>query len=294
MTLEQLRIFAAVARAQHLTRAARDLNLTPSAVSSAIRVLEERYGVALFDRVGRGIELTEAGRIVQAEAEAVLARAGAAEMIMTELGGLRRGFLRLQASQTIASYWLPRHLLEFHRLHPDVELDLAVGNTATVSAAVKAGSTEIGLVEGEIDDPVLSTRPVATDRLIVVVAPDHPWTGRSRLTVNDATKTTWIMRESGSGTRSVFEARLRASGIDPAALTVGLVLPSNEAVRTAVELGSGAAVVSRLVVEAHLAAHRLVEVRFPLLERTFQLVRHRERHSTKASLAFERVISGQI
>ena len=112
MTLEQLRIFVAVADRQHVTRAAEMLNIAQSAASAAIATLEGRHGAKLFHRVGRGIELTEAGALFLIEARAVLARAAAAELVLSELGGLKRGTLLVQASQTTASYWLPRHLVD--------------------------------------------------------------------------------------------------------------------------------------------------------------------------------------
>src|SRR5690242_17384260 len=102
MTLEQLRIFVAVAERQHVTRAAEALNIAQSAASAAVVAIEAGYGVRLFDRVGRGIELTEAGRRFLVEAQAVLARAAAAELTLAELGGLVRGSLSVHASQTIA------------------------------------------------------------------------------------------------------------------------------------------------------------------------------------------------
>jgi len=113
MTLEQLRIFVAVAEREHVTRAARDLNLTQSAKSSAIAVLESHYQTKLFDRVGRGIVLTTAGRAFLAEAKAVLARAEAAKHVLADLAGLRRGTIHLAASQTVGNYWLPRYLERF-------------------------------------------------------------------------------------------------------------------------------------------------------------------------------------
>ena len=105
MTLEQLRVFIAVADRQHITRAAAALNLAQSAVSAAIASLEAQHDTRLFHRVGRGIELTEAGSLFLAEARIVLARAEAAELVLAELGGLKRGTLAVQASQTIASYF---------------------------------------------------------------------------------------------------------------------------------------------------------------------------------------------
>ena len=103
MTLEQLRVFVAVAERQHVTRAAKALNLAQSAASAAIATLEARHGAKLFHLVGRGIELTEAGLLFLVEARAVLARAVSAELVLSELGGLKRSTLAMQASKTIAS-----------------------------------------------------------------------------------------------------------------------------------------------------------------------------------------------
>src|ERR1700676_5233228 len=135
MTLEQLRVFVAVAERQHVTRAAEALNLAQSAVSSAIAGLEARHKVKLFNRIGRGIELTEAGTLFLVEARAVLARAEAAESALSELGGLKRGTLVVQASQTIASFWLPRHLVAFRRAHAGLVMRLEIGNPAQVAGA---------------------------------------------------------------------------------------------------------------------------------------------------------------
>jgi DNA-binding transcriptional LysR family regulator len=199
MTLEQLRVFVAVAERQHVTRAAEAPNLTQSAVSSAIAGLESRHGARLFNRVGRGIELTQAGSLFLVEARAVLARAQAAELVLSELGGLKRGTLAVQASQTIASFWLPRHLVAFRRAHPQIDVRLSIGNTARVAAAIGAGASELGFVEGEITDAALVSRPIARDEMIVVVGADHPWIGRNEVTAEELIETEWVLREQGSG-----------------------------------------------------------------------------------------------
>src|SRR5258708_25719240 len=159
MTLEQLRIFVAVAERQHVTQAARALNLAQSAVSHAITALEARHDSTLFDRVGRRIGLTEAGRVFLAEAGAVLARAEAAELALSELGSLKRGTLSVQASQTIASYWLPRHLVAFRRTYPQIQIRLAIGNTAQVAAAVESGTAELTFVEGAAEKGHFTSTP---------------------------------------------------------------------------------------------------------------------------------------
>jgi DNA-binding transcriptional LysR family regulator len=282
MTLEQLRVFVAVAERQHVTRAAEALHLAQSAVSAAIATLESRHDAKLFHRVGRGIELTEAGALFLLEARAVLARADAAELVLSELGGLKRGTLRLHASQTVASYWLPRHLVAFRRAHPAIDIRLSVGNTAQVAAAVHEGIAELGFVEGTVDGPTLASQRVARDQLIIVVGPEHSWADRKDLRPRDLVASEWVLREPGSGTRSMFEQALEGFDVKPASLRVALELPTNEAVRAAVEAGMGAAAVSAAVAAPSLEAGLLHHVPFALPEREFRVLRHTERYRSAA------------
>ncbi|WP_198120857.1 LysR family transcriptional regulator [Massilia rhizosphaerae] len=290
MTLDQLRIFVAVAERQHLTQAADILALTPSAVSASIRALEERYGTLLFDRVGRRIEVNAAGRIFLDEARATLARAAGAERVLVELAGLARGALALQASQTIASYWLPPLLVRFRATHPQIDVRLDVGNTQSVADAVREGQADLGLVEGGVDDAALVVDSVGQDRMAIVVAPGHPWTRKRRLAAADLQAARWIMREPGSGTRSALEEMLVEQGADLDALQVVLTLPSNEAVRAAVMSGSDVAGLSELVAAPYIAAGLLAKVGADLPPRDFFLLRHRERYRSRASQAFEQLV----
>ncbi len=293
MTLEQMRIFVAVAERQHMTRASEALHLTQSAVSAAVAALESRYGAPLFNRVGRGIELTGAGTRFLEEARAVLARAEAAELVLCELGGLQRGTLRLHASQTIASYWLPRHLVGFHKSHPGIDLRLGVGNTAQVAEAVRGGLAELGFVEGVIDDTALATAEVARDQLVVVVGADHPARGGDSFPLDRLADLEWVLREPGSGTRSAFEAAVVAAGIQLRRLRVVMELPTNEAVRGAVEAGLGAAAISASVAAAGLEAGLLYQVKAALPERAFHVVRHPGRHQTAAAGALLRLMTSR-
>ena len=171
MTLEQLRIFVAVAERQHVTQAARALNLAQSAASHAIAALEAGHDTRLFDRVGRRIVLTEAGQVFLTEARAVLARAAAAERALDEFAGMKRGTLSVKASQTIAGYWLPRHLAAFRRAYPQIAIRLTIGNTREVASAVEDGTAELGFVEGAVEGERFLSSVIARDQLIVVVGP---------------------------------------------------------------------------------------------------------------------------
>ncbi len=282
MTLEQLRIFVAVAEKQHVTRAASELNLTQSATSAAIAALEARYGVKLFDRIGRGVVLTQTGHDFLIEARAVLARARAAAQLLTDLAGLKRGSLTIAASQTVANYWLPGRLQAFHAAYPGIDLKITIANTEQVARAVHEGSVDLGFVEGEVDDPLLAISKTDGDLLVVVVGTRHPWVGRTRITPKDLSMTAWVLREQGSGTRSMFEAALRKSGIKFSDLRIALELPSNEAVRAAIESGDCATAISDLVVAQSLAAKTLHRVRIDLPRRSFYILRHKERYASQA------------
>ncbi|NGN41018.1 LysR family transcriptional regulator [Mesorhizobium sp. CGMCC 1.15528] len=286
MTLEQLRIFIAVAEREHVTRAARDLNLTQSATSAAVAALEERHATKLFDRVGRRIELTEAGRLFLVEARAVLARAASAEAVLADLAGLKRGALHIAASQTVSNYWLPPLMHRYQAHFPGIAMRLTIGNTEQVAAAVHEGLADLGFVEGEIDDPALEITPAADDELVLVVGTSHAWAGRKSIAPSDLRSSRWVLREPGSGTRAMFEEALIALGIRPAELDVALELSSNEAVRTAVEAGAGATVMSSLVTSAAVAAGTLVQMPVTLPKRRFLAIRHKERHATRAAREF--------
>lgn len=286
MTLEQLRIFAAVAEREHVTQAAAVLHLTQAAVSASIAALEQQHGVKLFDRVGRGVALTTAGRQFLPEAQALLTRAAAAEAALADFAGLQRGRVKLYASQTIASYFLPPIIAGFRKVHPGVEVMLAIGNTAQVAAALRAGAAELGFVEGPLDAPDLVVEEVASERMGVFVPASHTWAAGGTMTLAELRRAEWVFREKGSGTREAFLAALAARGIDEAALNIVLTLPSNEAVRQAVVAGAGVACLSPLVCATAVKAGLLRQANLLLEPRQFNAVRQSERYVAKAAAAF--------
>ncbi len=289
MTLEQLRVFVAVAEREHVTRAAAELNLTQSATSAAIAALEARYATKLFNRIGRRIELTHAGRLFLVEARAVLARAAAAETVLAELAGLKRGSLSLAASQTVGNYWLPPLMHHYREAYPGIALDLTIGNTETVATAVREGVADLGFVEGPVDDAALSVTPVADDELVLIVgAALRPQ--RQAPTAEDLKSMRWVSRERGSATRALFEQALAKAGVALADIDIVLELPSNEAVRAAVEDGTGAAVLSKLVVASSLEAGTLVALDFAVPTRQFFALRHKERSITQAERELYKLI----
>jgi len=221
----------------------------------------------------------------------VLARTEAAELVLSELGGLKRGTLLVQASQTISSYWLPRHLVAFRRAHPGIDIRLTVGNTTQVAHAIHEGLAELGFVEGAVENPVLEIRTVARDQLVIVVGNEHPWADCGAIEPGRLVESDWVLREAGSGTRSVFEAALEGLGVPPSSLRVVLDLPSNESVRAAVEAGMGATAISASAAAPSIEAGLLHQVKLALPEREFNVLRHTERYRSQAADALLAIIA---
>ena len=252
-----------------------------------------RIAISLGDPCGIGPEVVARALAARPGVDAVvygdagvLARAAAAEAALDDLGALRHGRLSIHASQTIASYWLPPRLVRYRARYPGVTLDIRIGNTREAVAAVREGAADLGLVEGGFDDPLIGDVVVGSDRLVLVVRPDHPWAADAPLPAGDLAGGAWIVREPGSGTRSAFEAGLREVGLDPERLKVVLTLPSNEAVLAAVAAGGGVAAVSWQVAAAAVSRGALAIAPLQLPARSYRLLRHRERYRTRAAEAF--------
>lgn len=293
MTLDQLRVFVEVAERGHVTRAAKALHISQSAASAAIAALEDLYQIKLFDRVGRGIQLSESGRIFVREARAVLERASMARSVLQDLAGSPAGPIALAASQTIATYWLPRRLATFHRAHPRVRLNVVIRNTHEVESAVADGEVSIGLVEGPTQHPALIRTRLDHDQMVLVVG-----AGRAPLPVTpsgklDLSALNWVIREAGSGTRRGLEDLAVREGLALDDLNIFLELPSNEAVREAVEAGAGATIISRHVVASAIEAGRLIEIPIDLPQREYALVRHRDRHAALGQKALMAHLTGE-
>jgi DNA-binding transcriptional LysR family regulator len=260
------------------------LGITQSAASAAIAALETRYRAKLFDRVGRGIQLTETGRRFLHEARAVVDRASVAKGVLEELAGGMTGTVLIAASQTIASYWLPRRLTLFHAANPGVQLNVIVRNTREVESAVVEGGANLGLVEGPTQHPALTRLQVDTDHPLLVVAKGAPPLPRNKRGQIELRAIPWVIREAGSGTRHVLEELAAREGLTLDDLNIFLVLPDNEAIREAVEAGAGATIISEHVVASAIAGGTLRANPIDLPPRDFVIVEHRNRHASTAQL----------
>jgi len=285
MTLEQLRIFTVVADMLNMTKAALRLHLTQPAVSAAIAALEDRHSTKLFDRVGRRLELTVEGRRFLPEALAVLDRVDEAKRTLDDLSGLVRGEVRIAASQTVATYWLPNRMARFAIDHPRIKLDLQVGNTSQAAALLNQGAVDVAFVESESIEFPLESTVVGVDHVKLYASVNSPLAGRA-ITKESLEAAMWVMRESGSGTRDHLTQGLAGSGVDVAKLNVCLQLPSNGAVLQTLENAALVTGISDLAAGPRLSAGLIVELPWPLPARNFKMLKHPERRLGRATSAF--------
>ena len=273
--LPALELLLDVAATGSIGAAARLHGITQQAASARVRALEGQTGLVVLDRGTTGSALTDAGRALAAWAGRVV---GAAAELDDGVAALRRAGtarLRLAASMTIAEHLVPRWLVALRAQTPPGAEPPTVTLTATNSDAVaelaRASALDLGFVEGPAAPPGLTTRVVGTDRLVLVVAPGHPWATRRRpVTAAELAATPLVAREPGSGTRRALEEALQAAagtpGVPPA-----MEFGTATAVREAVRAGLGPAVLSSLAVETDLADGRLLAVGVAGLELGRQL-----------------------
>lgn len=261
--LRALELLLTVARTRSMGAAAIQLGITQQAASSRIQTMESLVGEPLLVRSKRGSELTRMGELVAQWAARVIE---AAEELDTGIAALkidRRGHLTVAASLTIAEHLLPGWMVALRQARVRAgleapELTMTATNSATVVELVRAGQVDLGFVEGPEAPRGLRSRQVGTDELVVVVGPMHPWAQRGRRPVSarQLAATPLVVREVGSGTRTVLERALADHQMAPPVLEFS----STMAVRSAVAAGAGPAVLGRHAVRDDLTTRRLVAV----------------------------------
>lgn len=281
LTLRQLGVFVAVARAGSTRAAAERVARSQSAASSALAELESTLGVKLFDRVGRRLTLNAQGRVLLPRAVGLLEQAAEIGRLF---GAADQGALRVAASFTVGEYLLPPLIAGWKRAHPGIRLRLDIANTRAVLDAVAALEVDVGFIEGARTHPDLDVAHWREDELVVVAAGDHPMAGRrvDRAWLREAP---WILREPGSGTREAAD-RWLVPGLGR--FRIEMELGSNEAVKRAVASGQGVGLLSVHAVAEAVAAGALTRLQTPLppMHRALAIVTHRERPPGRALAGF--------
>jgi DNA-binding transcriptional LysR family regulator len=247
-------------------------------------------GVALVDRLSRGVRLTAAGEVLGRHARRLFQEEQAAEAALRALLGLELGQLAVGASTTIGNYIVPPLFGELHKSHPGVSLDLQIGNATAIQQQLLEGQLDVGLSEGLVAGAALEVEVFTHDEMVLILAPSHPLAASSRrISRAELSRLPFIVRERGSGTREVVEDALARQGIQIEAV---MSLGSTEAVKNAVANGLGAALISRLTLDLDLASGRLVtlEVEDLRIRRELRLLTLEGKQPSPAAREFLRLL----
>ncbi len=292
MNYNHLMIFLAVAEEGSVSRGADRLCISQPAVSKQLAVLEASLRAKLFDRLPKGVRLTDAGELLLGYARRLSALEHEAEQAMGELQGLARGTLTVGASLTVGAYLMPELLAEYSRRHPHIALTLEIANTEVIQGMLLDGRLDLALTEGFADDPALDAAVFTHDELVVIAPPGHPLLAQAPIPAARLLGEPLILREPGSGTRAVLERALAERGL---AVRPLMSLGSTEAIKRAVAAGAGLAVVSRLALGLELETGRLALL--PLsdlaLRRPLHRLARRGASESRAAKAFRELLSAR-
>jgi LysR family transcriptional regulator, low CO2-responsive transcriptional regulator len=284
ISLRQLRVFEAVARQLSFTRAAEELHLSQPAVSMQIRQLEEQVGLPLFEKLGKTIGLTEAGREIYHYSRSINRALQEMEEVLEALKGVSRGRLSIAVASTV-NYFAPRLLAVFHQRYPGIALRLDVTNREQLVRLLEANAVDMVLMGLPPEAVDVESEAFMENPLVIIAPPEHPLARERDIPLTRLAAEVFVMRESGSGTRQAMERFFAEHGI---AIRHGMQMTRNEAIKQAVRAGLGLSVVSLHTVELELETRRLVIVdvqEFPI-ERQWYLVYRRGKRLSPAAGAF--------
>lgn len=278
-TLRQLEVFLATARNENISRAALDLSMSQSAASDSLREMEHQFDVQLFDRIGKRLQLNDFGRLLLPRAEELLSRAAELEASLSTHE--ESGTLKIGTTFSIGNALCVPLIGQYRQRYPHSQVSVEMANTGRISSMVASFELDLGLIEGEINNPALEITPWREDALVIFCSPHHPLAGKQNLTRQDLLAASWILREGGSGTRQTFDRVMH--DLLPQ-LRIELELQAAEAILQAVRTGMGLGCLSRLLVEDAVARGELValKARGRDFSRSFYFIIHRQKYRSAA------------
>jgi DNA-binding transcriptional LysR family regulator len=270
----KLRVFCTVAETKSFSKTSEIIHLTQPAVSLQIQALEEKYETKLFDRSSSTVTLTPPGEVLYKYAKEILTLYASAEKAIGKHTGLLKGSLTVGAGSNIGNYILPSVITDFKNIHSKIKIYLIVGNSKRVIELLNSGNIDIGLLEGDVSKQKMPVKKMLSDELLLIVAPNHPWSKKKEVSISDLVKEPFLFREAGSGTRQIIEKFLNRYGITVNDMKISAILGSTEAIKDAVENGLGVSIISRWAArkESKYGTLRLLSLKEEKIARDFSLI----------------------
>lgn len=284
MTIRHLKIFLAVCDGGcNTTRAAEALTMAQPAVSLALKELEQYYGVVLFDRVGRHLQITAAGKRLWEYASHITSLFDDMEKGMRDWDTF--GLLRVGASITIGSQFLPNYVKAFYARHPGTEIRAVIEPSDRLEAQILSSDLDLALMEGVSHSPSLESEEYMEDHLVVICPARGRFVQGQTLTQEEFRSQKFLLREPGSGTRETFQRVMEEAGLSVEPIWEAM---STTALVNAVINGLGITVLPHRMVLGPLSKGLVISVRVEGLEfrRKYYIVRHRAKYLTASARAF--------
>lgn len=289
MNFHQLKIFYTVAQQQSITQAAFDLRLTQPAVSQQIKALETELGIALFERGGPKLRLTQAGEAFYRSTVTILHAKDEAERIIAELGAATKGKLILGANTTGGMYLLPRIVRAFKESRPETEIIFQIESTEWLYEKILENVVDLAVVGGPTTDRRFGVEAICMDRLALIASPSHHLASARKISLNDLKDQPFVVPAQGSRTRQLVEQKLKEAGIVP---RVVMQLPGTEAVKKAVAANLGIGFVSQYAVEqeAPLAELQVISMDDFELQRDMELIYRKHKYFSPVAERFREFV----
>lgn len=294
--IHRLNVFLVAAETLNFTEAARRLHMTQPSVSQHIQALENHFDLPLFNRSGRYLELSEAGKRLAPMAREMMQHWVTTEEMMESLKGVVAGHLLVGCSTTPGKYILPQLLAQFHRKYPRVKVSCQVDSQEKSLRAMCDGESHFCLASApHTTYRDIEFRPFTKDKIQLIAPLDHPWAAREEIEPDELLEADFIMREMGSGTREAARAGLAEAGIAEQDLKTLIVLGNSEAIALAVQEGLGVGFVSTYIINRIVQGRvARINVRGLSLCRDIFLVRHTRQAATAAQTAFWEFIEDEF
>nr|UBQ35302.1 lysR transcriptional regulator [Thalassiosira sp.]UBQ35358.1 lysR transcriptional regulator [Thalassiosira sp.] len=288
-TLQQLRIFKAIACEKSFTQAAEILFISQPSVSKQIKILETRLGIVLFNRNGNKLSLTEAGNIFLQYSDRILALCEESCRALNNLKDGERGNLKIGASQTIGSYLIPRVLTLFIQNYPQINVNIAIDSTDSIAKKVTDQIVDIAIVGGSIPSTLrknLQVENFIEDEIVLIISKSHSFVQKKKkkVTKEDLYRLKFITLSANSTNYNFINNILIQNHIQTKQFNVIMELNSIEAIKTAVSLGLGAAFVSSLAIEKEieLKTIEIIDIENVKLARTLSIITKIDSYKSKA------------
>ncbi|HFQ14954.1 MAG TPA: LysR family transcriptional regulator [Rhodobacteraceae bacterium] len=291
ITLRQLAIFAAVARHESFTGAAKELNLTQPAVSMQMRQFEDQIGLAVSEQIGRRFHLTEAGEEVLGYARAVLAQLEEMETVLEGLKGMAQGRLRLAAIST-ANYFLPALLGRYRSRFPAITVSMDVTNRESILAQLANNEADLAIMGEPPRGRELDAEAFMDNPLVIVAPPEHRLAGAVSIKLSELEKESFLIREPGSGTRAALERFFRAHRLK---LATSMELGGLETIKHGVRAGLGLGLLQRGAIDMEVEHGKLaiLDVEGLPIMRQWFIVSRRGKRLSPAARMFKTLLTGE-